>query len=170
MNPVRAGFHPLHSPSTIRTNGPFRSITSHFLTSSSSDLFLVLTLFHFYEAFHNFDTPLPFECTGASYTWLCSCFASCLPSALLVVSTTSCISGEFQALSFTLLSSSSNRSVSIRYRRRGQEGIRITWKIFLNYSCPPLRSWVFLHPIPCGGEEAGGSMLPLPECLVILTK
>ena len=49
---------------------------------SPSDLFLFLIPFHFSEAFHNVDTPLPFDCPGTTYAWLCSCFAGHLPSII----------------------------------------------------------------------------------------
>lgn len=135
FNPIKFGFYPLHSPPTIHINGPFRSITCDLLTSSSSDLFLFLIPFHFSEAFHNADTPLPFDCPGATYAWLCSCSAGHLPSIL--VSATFYISGQLPALSFTLFSSSSNEWVSGRHQNHLGD--------FLNYSHPLPRSWVFSY-------------------------
>lgn len=82
-DPTKCGFHSLLPPPTIHTN---RSTANDLLTSSCTDCLLFFILLHFSEAFHNVDTPHPFQSVGASHSWLCSYFVSHLPSTLSGVS------------------------------------------------------------------------------------
>lgn len=134
-----------------------RSISSDLLTSSSSDCLLFLVLLHYSEAFHNVNTPLPFQNVGASYSWLCSFFASTCPLScqpLLMFPDSNRLHPSPSSL--LLLTNESHWDTGGVDKRTWESPGR-----FLDYSCLLPSSWSFWYmPTPCWGVEAERVMLP----------